>query len=986
MKLIRPLLIGTGIFAVLLAVIMALAFLPSVQTWAVRRVVAGNPSLGVTHVGRVSAGLSRIEVSDVSLAREGLSGHFPSIVIEMPLLAASKNDVQLRRLIAKGWTLDLTPAHSPSTPSAPAAGGVAKPFAFEGIFKLLELPVDLAVDSADVDGLVIFPIKPGQPAGRATVKISGGQLGSKREGRFTIAAETTLPDGLAPVTRLTSTTTLALSMDTAHTFNRVAATIDSYAIGPGVPQGARLLSESSASRESDQESYQVRIKSITAGGEKYLADVAASNRAGEKPFTGTWKFDVSDTDLAPFMLGQVLPEFIFGAAGTFEADRRFQEVKLAGKADITADRLDSVYAGLSALGRLHVLADFDVIHRQTALRVNRLAVDVNGQEPVASVKVLQALEIVPSNGEIKVASPENDLVQVSLKGVPLAWTRLASPSDLNLTGEPLHGELVVRAEQGGFSVRSVSPLLLKNLTVVQSGKTLAKALDVSITAAGSHTPGGWQADVSEIAARSGGVSLFTLSTRAGQSKGKDEPIKATGRIHADFPVILAQPAAAKFRVLGQGVADVEFTASVTSALQQISSRLSLTGLRTNDGQNLPAVSGEFRADIHPDGRIEMNAPLVFDLAGRKSDVELSATLKTEKSGVALSAEVLSRELYVEDLKSFAALQPTAAPAAGSAKPGPASDSQTSAPGTKPIWDGVTGQLRLALKKVIYAANQPPVDVSSTVRITPEALTLESLNAVFPDGAAAKVDGVIKFESAVAEPYDVKANVSATSFDPAPFLKAANPGKSPTVEGKFDLSGKLFGRTSSLDKIADTASLDAQLVSREGRFYGFESSAVAAGIGKLVEAESKVSGLLSMAGGVFGKSELVERGRAVADTARRLGNFNFDQLNVDIAHRPGQSATEIKNFSLISPDLRLLGAGSIDNAAGWSSILQSAMKLDLQMAVRGAQAEDLRILNMLKREPDALGYIAVAENFTVKGSAGKMDASSFFQTLALQAKK
>src|SRR5690349_9015196 len=108
MKLFRLLLIGAGILAVLLAVTLVLALLPSVQTWAARRVIANDPSLGITQLGRVSAGFNRIDISDVMIARPGLTLTVPSATIELPLMSAARGDIQLQRLIAKGWTLDLT--------------------------------------------------------------------------------------------------------------------------------------------------------------------------------------------------------------------------------------------------------------------------------------------------------------------------------------------------------------------------------------------------------------------------------------------------------------------------------------------------------------------------------------------------------------------------------------------------------------------------------------------------------------------------------------------------------------------------------------------------------------------------------------------------------------------------------------------------------------------------------------------------------------
>ena len=79
-------------------------------------------------------------------------------------------------------------------------------------------------------------------------------------------------------------------------------------------------------------------------------------------------------------------------------------------------------------------------------------------------------------------------------------------------------------------------------------------------------------------------------------------------------------------------------------------------------------------------------------------------------------------------------------------------------------------------------------------------------------------------------------------------------------------------------------------------------------------------------------------------------------------------------------MRLLGGGSIDSASGLKSILQSAMNLDMQMAVRGAQADDLRILKLLKKEADELGYTALLERFSVKGTPSQPNTMELFQQI------
>jgi hypothetical protein len=257
MKVLRFLLIGAGILVALLGILLGLALTSSVQTWAAKRIIAGDPSLGVVQLGRVSAGFERIEISDVKIVRPGLSLTLPSATVELPLLAALSNKIDIRRLDARGWTLELSDVSSGAVANPASVSSTGAVAAFEGVFQAMELPVDLSVESADLAGVVIFPVKSGHAPGRAELIISGGQLAVGREGRFTIKADAVLPHGAAPVSRLNSISTLSLRMDTPRTFGRVGVTNETNATGPGLPQGARLLSESSASREADRETYEL---------------------------------------------------------------------------------------------------------------------------------------------------------------------------------------------------------------------------------------------------------------------------------------------------------------------------------------------------------------------------------------------------------------------------------------------------------------------------------------------------------------------------------------------------------------------------------------------------------------------------------------------------------------------------------------------------------------------------------------------------------
>ena len=1001
MKLLRRLLIILGGLLGLALIVFALALTPAVQTWAVKRVLKGDPALGV-QVNRVSAGFQRIELADIVVTRPGVVLTLPAVTIELPLLAAARNDIRLHRLVAKGWTADLTGATPPQkapVPSAPTgenpkadtpSAGSEKPPSFEGIFKLLELPFDLAVDSVEIEGVVLFSAKPGVTS-RAQVAIAGGGLAAGKEGRFNLNADVSLPDGVAPVNQLTARSSLVARMETARTFNRIVVTNDATAAGPGLPGGARLRSETTAERVGTGESYAVVVKSLSGPSEKTLAEVRIANPSATTPFTGSWKLDLRDADVAAFALGRPLPAFMTGASGTFAADRTFGEIQLAGKSDVAVDKLDAVQAGLDALGVIRVVTDFDLVQHGATTRVTRFSTELSGVSPVASVQVLQPFEVVASTGEIKATDATADLLRISLKGLPLAWAKPFA-GDMEITGEDVRGEFVARARDNGFTLRSSAPLAVSNFSVAQAGKPMLRAVDCTVAFTADYSPAGWQADVSEITARSGKAALFTLSARAGQSAGKTQPIKLTGRLQANLPGLVAQPVAVGTTALTHGTLEMDFSGSLADGLQQIASKLIVSGLAAANGPALPKISADLRADLHGDGRIEAQAPFIFELEGRQSDLELMATVKPVGARYDIDAQVLSNTLLVEDLKGFASLAPpptkpaekktpTPAPAP---TPAPKKEEPTgpAPPDQKPIWDAVTGQVKLALKKIILSPNMPPVEVSSTLKIAPEAVTLESLRAVLAEGGEVKMDGTVKFKAGAAEPYDISAKMNAAGLDPAPYLRAASPDKPPTIEGKLDMSGTVAGTAPSLDRAAEKAAVNAQMVCRGGKFHGFDVSAGAANFGKVQQGLSIAGNVASLFGNALGKGDIARGGdklRAGSDSVRRLVNFNFDQLNLDLAQPAGGAPLEIKNFSLISPDIRLVGSGVIATAAG-VPFYKRPLSMQTQMAVRGAQADDLRTLKLLKTQPDELGYTALLEDFPIEGTLAQMGTDALMRLI------
>ena len=104
----------------------------------------------------------------------------------------------------------------------------------------------------------------------------------------------------------------------------------------------------------------------------------------------------------------------------------------------------------------------------------------------------------------------------------------------------------------------------------------------------------------------------------------------------------------------------------------------------------------------------------------------------------------------------------------------------------------------------------------------------------------------------------------------------------------------------------------------------------------------------------------------------LSEIPFDQLSVS-AERDANLNVVLKDFSLISPDLRLGAVGQILYAPG-KSIVDQALDLKVSMGARGRLGELLGQVKMLKAEKDNLGYYALNTSIKVGGTLARTDNS------------
>lgn len=966
------LLLGVVALAVLLLAAAGLAFTSGFQTWAARRVLAGRPGLDVS-LGRVTAGLNRVRVEKVRVTRAGAVLILPAAEAELPVLSAVlRQQVLVRRLVARGWTLDLTRAQPvPAAASAPSTArrefsllpsayadvvAVAAPAVFEGIFRQLRLPVDLSLDGVDLAGEVLLPALPGQPAARAKVTIIGGGLAAGHPGRFDYTASIVFAGYDVPVSELKVRGTLGVVMGTPRTFTRFVASTEAEANGPQFPGGVRLAVDVSAAQSAAGESYALAVLS----GSKQLAAIETSFAAGQSHLRGTWRLDMHDSDLAPFALGRELPAFVAAGDGWFDLDATLTELNASGRLKATADRLGAVKPGLGVLGPVNLAADFDVTRRGEATRVDRLSVTIAGAMPVATVQALQAFEFNLKTGELNVADPAKDLLAITFQGLPLAWTApLLGAQGYALTGNELRGEFVARARNGGFTIRPSSPLTLGNLSVTgEGGQPLLRSVDITLTASADYSPLGWQVELAPLAVSSNGASLFTLEAKAGQLAGKEQPVKTAGKWTAQLPALLSQPAFARGAVLTGGEARGEFAASL-GAKREVQARVALTNLSAPAAPPLPTVTANLRADLENDGRATFNVPLRFERPGRTSDLTFAGTFVPATAGAAITSRLTSELLVIDDVLPFLlALAAPAEPAGPVAVP-------VGRPAAS-FWDGVSGTCTLAVKKTAYGDQFQVADLSGALRLEPEAFKLTDVRAAFGPDSTMRLNGGITFKPTGPQPYALAADFALENFDVAPLLRALNPGRPATVEGRFSLSSRLTGAGATLADLAGRTHGELRLSSKGGIFRALSADLS----DRIQKTQSTVAAIGSLLGVVA--DDYVNKTKIISDIAKALAEIPFDQLSLT-ASRDASLNLQLKDFTLISPELRLGGSGVVRYAAG-VPVLAQPMDLKLNLGARGRLGDLMKRAGLLGAQQDNLGYAAFSVPLQLGGTLAKPDTT------------
>ncbi len=577
MKVSRPLLVILLAVAVLCVVLVGAAFLPSVQRWAVLR--AARQSGQDLQIGRISAGLSRFEATGVRLRADEVTvqiGRVEGDYRLWPLVTGRR--LELGSLKADGIVLDAAKLDS-GTAGAGAAATPAAP----GALGRAELPLEIVLGQCDLTGRALLPGAAGRPPIPVEFKVTGGGIAPGKEGVLQFRATVADPVPGAVVSILRTEASLRLSQSLARTFDKVGLTALVDAEGRELAGPTQLKLTVGFAHESGKETYSVRVDTVLRGAAENLLALNATLPAAGGFYAGEWSLKARRAQIEPFLLGHKLPLFEAEGGGRFTFAVQNGHLALDGRLDAATHRWEDFDPALRPLGDISIKSSFDLAYEGELVRLNRLQATVNGIQPVLELRTMQPIAFEPATRRFRFGdAATGDVLQVKLTGVPLAWVR-PFVAGLDVSGGQVTGDFSVTAEGNRLMARTVAPLQVDSLNVVQDGRALLLKAGMSADLEAVAGADGWQARLRQFRLQTPeGDRLeaqLALSAQANDSKR----LLVAGSYQARLPTLL-QPVLAGLQVQAEGEVDVALAGTSLNVTKLTSD------VRTFEGQRMFATA------------------------------------------------------------------------------------------------------------------------------------------------------------------------------------------------------------------------------------------------------------------------------------------------------------------------------------------------------------------------------------------------------------
>ncbi len=970
-------------------ILVGLVFAPPVQTWIAQLFLAQQTEVQGT-VGGFQARFGELEVRDLNLKAGGAVLTLPSLQAGLPLTrAALGRRLHVRRLVAKGWTLDLTGAvtSNPERKDLSAAGetgATGGPQAFVsaalGSAEILteylranlrtwKLPCDLTLDGVDLEGDVLIPAGPigGKPR-RLHLTVTGGGLAPGHDGVFTVETTGSILGGEFATMTLVANGQVTVTLATARTFRSVAIKAD---LGAGVPYpgGLTLSGEVAANAASGDGTFGLSV--IRDG--RALASLAARLAAASDRPAGTWALNLTPPDAAAI---PGAPALAAKGQGKFDTDAAFAKVHAFGHLDVATNQLGPFAPSLAAVGPVAVGADFDATLAGPVLRVARLDASLAATAPVATARSLQAFDVNLNTGAFKPADPAADLAEVSLRRLPLAWLPAAA-GDFAVSGGDIAGVLVVRLANGGIVLRSTSPLTAGGVSLRRADRVLARDLDLSASITAENGAKGWQVELAPLTLASGGVNVGSFKGNVSQPPGPDEPAVVAGTWTADLAALAAKAVLPDLAWVRGRSAAGDLNATLGAGLN-LDAKLAYVGTDPNDKIDA-GVHVEFDA-----GRILLRVPLKVAFGPGRSDATIEVTSFRDFAGNQLYLKLDGSKAALEHLQ----LLHGRLIAAGLLPPPAAAGVRD----RTPFWGDWSGRVLIMLYQ-LTAGKQVFNDVAAALEVRHGLIKFSEGRGKLGDRALTDLAGSLTFDAAAPVPYHLTATASLDRIEATALFPPPAPDHDPVVEGRFAVAAKFAADGINLGDLASRMQESAKITSIAGAVRFLKTDVNEAIPHERQTAAGDAMGRMGAAVGNFlgaetdigtGKRTVGPAVQAAIDVINAVAEIAYDEASLT-AVRGADGTIKLDGISIAAPDLRFTGSGQVGHVEG-RDLRAQPVSVDLQCWAGGRIARLLAAAGLLSERKDDRGYTALKEPILLRGTLDKLDTSQWHKLLVESAKR
>jgi hypothetical protein len=517
MKVAKIVGIVVGAVTLVALLLVALGLSPGVQTWAVRKAVAGQPGMTI-QVGRVAAGFRTAEVRDLRAVQDG-------VVITAKSVTArySAWDYLLHRrvnadeVIVEDLLVDLRGAPATTklapgtTPAAPAGTGPAAPQAnprpapapnatrapFNGALAQARLPMDVRIGRVVAKGRALLTANQ-----TAVFDVQGNGLANGQRGTLELRGEFTdaTPQAEVARVRVTGTAGVRIANDRRIDLLELDATVG--AEGPKLPKDqVRIAARAEQLAAGGNETFNATVSLVRGTATETLLKGDATYQAASRDFAGSWNLAVRSEQLAAVLAGLGLPEIAASGSGKFSFQPDRGAVAASGEIQGSASHLEKVAAELATIGAVQFRTTFDGGLADRVARLERLQLDLTTGDGrrLAQVSTAQRVTFSLADQRVTLADPGNEFARVTLEALPLAW---AQPfvQDLAIESGDLSLTLAVSGEADGSRIRAraLQPLALRNVTLRQKDRKLIEQLMLTASPQIDYTPDRMKADIADL--------------------------------------------------------------------------------------------------------------------------------------------------------------------------------------------------------------------------------------------------------------------------------------------------------------------------------------------------------------------------------------------------------------------------------------------------------------------------------------------------------